>query len=675
MSHQNQVYAIVTSLNSFKKIIIENTSKKNIIENTLKTIFDGYNVEINYNKIDPHDCIQLERLDETKQTVSDKIKKCVLITHSKQQIFRIGAANCLVSGYEINKKFNNDKHLNSNWYNVSMCIIIVFKGGTFFKCSGYADSLQISNNKNINSAFQQQPSNDDSEIATLAAACHDALTKLNNIHVFNTNDYLKVDTVIIFGTFDLFHDLHKRLIDHAFLIGKKVIINIYNKKFKHKNNCKVKICDSMRKRITTITKYAAIGYKNIVVRRMLDSHPTELKRAIEIYSKQGSVAIMGGDDQFNDYESIVSICSKMKTPIIALNRGETKLKLCSSDVREKISYQRIADIHDLDLDKISMVFWKNHFRNVSDAKIYLRTKLNFLGLESAEIRKFTPLLTVDKLVVKSKTDHNKVILCLPGRTPCSLDRARKIALTIQNDFLPKYLHMNASIYVGCYEQNNYDTEYHISKLDHDPDYFSDDAMIFTKLLIMPTICNKLIIEKNDNQWLITQNNKLKSIDLITKKLSNITLFVRSIGSIIALEMENAFKYCMTNLGFIKNEIITIANKISVLSICNLAALDRPRLFNTVSITGINDKKAQKYISSPIIKNTLITNEYASFTKLNDTHFSVLATIPQKIVEIGSNKEIEDDNCHYTPLFTAFRKNDNNLIPEYIRETFIEMIDR
>ena len=657
MLHQNQVHAIISSLNTS-----ENTSKKNAIENALKNIFNGYSIEIEYNTIDPNNYVRPDQMVDTKRAESDKINKFVSEISTQQQIFRIGMANSLVPGFEINKRFSINKYSDFHLYDVCTCFVIVFKGSTFFKCSGYADSLLISNN--------------DSDIATLTAACHNALTKLNNIYVFDVNNYLKVDTVIMFGTFDLFHDLHKRLIDHALLVGKQLIINIYSKKFKHKNNCKIKIYDDVRSRITAITKYTASKHRNIVVRRMLDSHPLELKRAIEIYSKRGSIAIMGGDDQFNDYDSIVSICSKMKTPIIALNRGETKLKLCSSDIREKISYQRIADIYDLDLDKISPFFWKNHFRNIADTKTYLLTKLSFLGLESAEIRKFTPLLSVDKLVVRSKSNPNRIILCLPGRTPCSLDRSRKIALTIQNDFLPKYLHTNASIYVGCYEQNNYNTEYHINKLDCDTNYFSDDAMIFTKLLIMPAVCNKLIIEKNDNQWSITQNNKVKSIDLITKKLSNITLFVRSIGSIIALEMENAFKYCMTDLGFSENEIISLANKISVLSICNLAALDRQRLFNTVSITGTNDKKAQKYIRIPINKNTLsITNEYTSFTKLNDTHYSVLATIPQKIIEMGSNKEIEDDNCHYTPLFTALRKNDNNLIPEYIRETFISMVER
>ena len=509
----------------------------------------------------------------------------------------------------------------------------------------------------------------------------------DNIYLFDVKNHITVDIVILFGTFDLFHDLHKRLIDYAFMVGNKVVIYIYNKTFKHKNNIKVKIHGDVQQRMTTIAQYILTKHQNMSLHRMCYSHPNQLKKAIDIYSKQGSIAIMGGDDQFNDYYKIIKICSDTNTPIVSVNRGETKLKLCSSDIREKLSYHRIASIHNLDLDSISPFFWKNRIRSLTDAKTYLRTKLNFLGLEGPQLWKFMPKSFIDKRVIPGSHHgfpnyRKKIILCLPGRTPCYLNRTRKIALTIQNDFLPKHMHNNVSIYIASYEQNNYDTQYHLNQLKVNQNYFSDDAMIFTQLLIMPAVCRPLLIEKHEEQWLITKTGpsplesrgQLQSVESMINSLSNITLFPRSIGSVIALEMENCFRYCMLNLGFNEDEIVTLAKNISVLNISNLAPLDRPRLFNTVSITGINDKKAKQYIQSWGSEGEFPLNNVI-FNQLSETHLSVLATIPNRIAEIGTNLEIEDDNCHYTPLFTALRKNDDNIIPHYIRDQLLKMVHR
>ena len=363
----------------------------------------------------------------------------------------------------------------------------------------------------------------------------------------------------------------------------------------------------------------------------------------------------------------------MNVPIIALNRGETKSKMCSTDIREKLSYYRTADIYDLDLNRVSPVFWKNRIRSPKDAKTYLVTKLNFQGQIGAEVWKFIPSRTTDKLISNGEICKNKSVLCLPGRTPCSLDRIRKIALTIQNDFLPKDRHNSTSIYIAIYEQNEYDTEHHLQKLKYNIDYFSDDAMIFTKLLMMPNVCQELSIEKNEDQWTITKNGQLEPIEVIVKKICNIVLFARSIGSVIAVEMENAFKYCMVNLGFSEEEIKTVGNQVSVLSICNLASFDIPRLFDTISITGSNDKKAQKYIKPSF--EELATTKEVLFRRISETHLSVISPIPNKIIEIGTNKTIEDSNCHYTPLFTALRKDDSNVIPTYIRNVFKDMIEK
>lgn len=681
------MHVIIGSTDASKRTIVENTIRNIIKPSTKKN-------KIHITCKDIESSVQPINLDETKQIVLNNMISCypTQIQISKyHHTFCIGIENGLILGTELNEFEHTNKYYGHHGYNINMCAVTVFKGGTFYKFVSYVPSQSLSKDKDRETSLISPDIRvpDENTVDALSAACVDAFKKLNNIHPFDIHSYSKKNIVIMFGTFDLFHDLHRRLIDHACLVGNTIVIYIYGKSSKRnfKNNTKTKIYDDVQKRISIVTKYALTKTRNVVVKRMFKSHHLELKKAIQLYSKQGSISIMGGDDQFNEHYNIVKICSDMNTPIISLNRGETKLKLCSSDIREKMSYQKISQKYDLDFNNISPFFWKNRIRSSNDAKTYIQSKLKYLGLDQAEIWKFIPSSTIDKRIISTKTKNhtkiknhtmmNKTILCLPGRTVSTLDRFRKIALTIQNDFVPQYLYNNVSIYVACYDQNNYDTEYHCKQLENNRDYFSDDAMIFTKLVIMPLICKGICIEKCEDEWVInTTKINIKSIDLIIEQLSNVTLFARSVGSVIAIEMENAFKYCMISLGFSNDDIVRMTSKISILTISNLASLDRPRLFNTVSVTGVNDKKAQKHIVFPenMLVNALDTNTVLS-NKLNDTHLSIITTIPQFIIEIGSNKEIADNNCHYTPLYTALRQNESNAIPLYIRTTAKQLLNR
>lgn len=139
------------------------------------------------------------------------------------------------------------------------------------------------------------------------------------------------------------------------------------------------------------------------------------------------------------------------------------------------------------------------------------------------------------------------------------------------------------------------------------------------------------------------------------------------GSTIALQMENALVYCLKIFGFNEQDIFDFGKQICILSICNLVPLDLKRLFTTISITGVNDKKARKFIKClpEMMKLMIDNNEIIKYDPLNDKQFSIFAMIPERIKEIGIGIEIIDLNCHYTPLFTAYCENDENIIPKLI----------
>ncbi|XWV24554.1 putative ORFan [Tupanvirus deep ocean] len=648
-------------LNSNIDVIIGSSDSTTIetVKLIMNSIYHDANINFNYKKSINND--QSIGINEIKSTAIRIMNNCIPnVILPNKLTYCLGIASSLVLGKDLNEYYKVSNYLESKWYEIGVCAITLFKHGCHFKYVSYSTPIDATNNTNNNTTNKQNE---------LSMACLDAMTKLNNIYVLdprNTELCTKVDVVILFGTFDLFHDLHKRLIDYAFLVGKTVEINIYNKTFKYNNNVKVSINNDIKVRITNVTTYALSKHRNVIVKRMTESHPNEIRKAISFYTKQKkSIAIFGGDDQFNDYDKIIRICGEANCPIIALSRGETNKTMCSSDIREKLAYQIIANKYDIDLTNISTIFWKTRIRNLFDAKNYLQTKLNFLGLSGAEVWKFNSKNSFDIKVTNRISDLGKTVVCLPGRTMCSMQRLRKIGQTIQNDLIQN----DTKIYVVNYEQNNLDTQYHITRLQ-DVNYFSDDAMIFTKLIIMPFVSKNLVIEKNEGIWDVINNSCVfDSIDTISKRLSNITLWTRSIGSVIALEMENAFRYCMIILGFSEKSIMDMSKQICVLSVCNLASLEIPRLFTTISVTGSNDRKALKYIKF------LIPSKNSTFTKLSETHLSLMANIPNKIVESGTNKEIVDNDCHYTPLYTAFRIDGDNFVPNFIRQTLKLMVER
>ena len=669
--------------------------------NALKLAFaqalPGTNVEI-YGRVCSSDPLSDSRsisIDQIRTAAIYLMKKCYPYDVGHATVFSIGIERGYVQGEELNGFFGKSTYCTANQYDVGVGAITVFKGGASFKYISYTSPLKIPNNVDAadilapcESEFPRGGKHNSflSELIigglglyrrysidqfgvehAFRLAFLDALSKLNNIHLFNPS--MRFDVVILFGTFDLFHDLHKRLIDHAYAIGRRIVINIYGKETKLSKNTKVRIHDDVQKRISAITEYVLIKHtplpSNIVVNRMRFSHPIELARAIDFYRSKGKLAVMGGDDQFHDYGNIVKICAEAGVPIIALNRGETKTSLCSSDLRERIGYQRIANIHDIDMNTVSPFFWKQRIRSLPDAKKYLQ-QLRYLGLVEPEIWHYIP--SRDRRITAPIKFHRKTILTLPGRTPCNPTRLRKIALTIERDFNM----LDADICIGCYEQNDHDTDYHLRRLEECTDYFSDDAMIFTKLIIMPHVCQGLGIRKIEHQWIV-QPGQIEPLESIMRALANITIWARSIGSVIAIEMENAFRFCMQQLGFENDAIIEIAKHICVLSISNLAPLDRPRLFTTASITGLNDKKARAHIKS--LPDGLPPNSNISCSLASETHLSIIAIIPQSIVEYGTAAVITDNNCHYTPLYTAIRQDDDNTVPNIIRQLFGVVVSR
>lgn len=646
-------------------------------------------------------------LDETKQGALNRMRRCFPSTSSINTTYAVGIENGMVPGKELNKLMFGH-YSESHWYDVGICAMTVFKQNSQFTYVTYATPLQIPNDatgmlppdhidgidKNLEKysktilpllkekkdLYQLFSNGKYSRESTLLSACIENLNHLNNIHCYQPSLANKpFDTVVTFGTFDLFHELHKRLIAHAASLGKQLIIYIYDKDYKEKAGKNIPLTDSVQDRIKNTTHYALQYHDNVIVKRMLHKHPEQLKRVLQTYTKHGKVAVFGGDDQFSEYAKVINICYQFKTPIIALARGETKNKLCSSDLREKQSYQRLSQIYNVNLDNISNYFWKQRIKDKNTAKNYLQ-KLKDLGLEKAEIWQYKPFSVLNKQITKPITTQNKIVFCLPGRTPCTLDRTKKILKTIQENLVPINMRASVNSFLGCYEQNAETTEDYISSLAQSPTYFfSDDAMIFTKLLLMPSVTHAIAITKQEGKWqvIIEKPFHKPSIDTLQKNLAKITLWTRSRGSVIALEMENAFHFCLSELGYSEKDIATVAKSIGVISISNLASLDTPRLFTTFSVTGMNDKKANKYISAfpDKVKQLHLSNENHSLHLLEENHCAMLASIPDKIIDAETDKMIEDKLRHYTPLYFSYRHDQDNFVPLFIRDVFKMMLMR
>lgn len=688
MSH---IIAIVGSLNK---------NNCNAAKNALMTVFPNYLIEVISKETNSGVNSQPIGVTETKTGAINRMQQCYSLDMPSNPVFCIGIENGLVLGKELNDFFSTNKYSESHWYDIGICAITVYKWNSSFKYISYAEPLKIpkellspctpeENAVNIKryqsfimplisehfDLYDRFSNGILSREGSLTTACINGIHRLNNISY--PKDAIKYDTVLMFGTFDMLHDLHKRLLDHASATGKRIFIGIYSKAYKYKGTQKVFLQEDVQTRLEHVAEYLLTKHKNIVVERMLGSHPTELKKAITKYSQLGTLALMGGDDQYQDYDKILDICFNNHIPIVCINRGETKTKLCSTDIRRKMSYQRIVDIYNLEMDVISAFFWKQSINSKLDAKMYLQKQLAYAGLVSTEVWKFIPDSPFDQqILTEVDTASDKIILCLPGRTLSNQYRIRKIGLTIQNDFVPKEYTTKVSIYVGCYEQNSLDTRHRLNNLNNlskdNRNFFSDDAMIFTKTVIMPCICKNLSIRKIEDVWNITRLEDFtffapRSGDVAN--LSKIILFARSMGSVIVLEMENAFRYIMIKLGFDETYIRQVAKKINVLSISNLAPFDRPRIFHTFTITGLNDKKALKHIKWWPIS----TMDVDCTSLVIQDHHCIFAQIPSNITESGTNKEISDNDCHYTPLYTAFREHQDNTVPKIIRSIFESMI--
>lgn len=475
----------------------------------------------------------------------------------------------------------------------------------------------------------------------------DALQRLNNVQVLTINDEKSINktkvTVVCFGTFDLFHNLHNRLIRIASQIGDSLVVYIYGKNIKHPHNSdnEIKLTDSVQKRIENVTNCALQYFKpnKIQLKRMILKHLEQLNKLInKFHNKNQKIVLMGGVDQFQEYYKLLDLCYTQNVPIIAIDRG---IGLCSTDIRNQIYYQRAAHIYGLDVEKS---FWLRF-----NGKLYM-------GDDKPKLWKYNPNLPIDILVENPISDSNRIVVCLPGRTKCDWNRARKILTTNKEMLQTNIVKIikDGEIFLANYTEDELSTTYHLNKLKESPfEYFSSDALWLTRMIIMPRL------EQNDF-W-------------------RITLWGRSRGSVIIREMENAFRYCCKQLNLPQEYVISCARQIAACTVSNLAPFEEHRLFTTVSITGTNDKKALEVI--PELKNPNF------IPKKTSTHYIHLVSLPREIWtdNHGKIEHIEDDDRHYTPLYMSIRipnpQEENmtlaidNSLSDFVHKTFQNMVAR
>jgi len=621
--------------------------------------------------------------------------------------FAVSLIDSIVTGAEISILFKKE-YPNNHVYYLGVVAATIYKNGLNFTYISYTQPFLISQYD-----LEHTLENQKSDICSLinngidpyhhfsngAVSCEDmfsaaitrCLRRLNNVRVYGFDTPKeKVDTVITFGTFDLFHELHQRLLRHSLPIAKQLVVYVYNKDNKKKEESYVSLSDSVSERISNVATYALNASEanirsHVIVRRMTRKHIPELKRAIKEYSSDGSLAIWGGEDQYSHFYDILDVCFRLKVPIIAINRGDEDKALCSSDIRNKQSYQRIADSYGVDIQNVSALFWKTQIKNSRLAKDYLAALPYFGHNGAGEIWKYDSSFFLDKKITKPISSTHKMIICLPGRTPCEFDRARKILLTLKNK-LPSNTE-NLDYYLLGYKEDGKATEYHITRLEKRPwSYFSDDAMLVVKNLFMSRVSKDIKIEKQEAKWSIqvNPNFKKKSVSELESTFSEITLSGRSRGSVISLEIENAFLFCMQSLGYQDEEIILISKHVTVLNVSNIASLERNRLFSTFTVTGINDKKANKSIHLFSEKFAKLNHDGYSCTlkRMSQTHHCLFAKIPEEIFtgkdnygRINPSFKISDKDCHYTPLFISRRVNGDNTLPNLLNKVFNNMVAR
>ncbi len=657
-------------------------------------------------------------LDETRLGAINRMRKCVQHPVSKQITLSFGIENGLVSGLELSTFFPTEYSKN-HWYDIGVVASTLFKNGLKFTYLSYATPLQIPNTETdgllppghldgLDSSIKKYQSvilpllhkNIDlyhyfsqgqvSREGQLFKAAKHAIERLANIKVYGF-DHPKVQTVILFGTFDLFHDMHKRLIRRAFEVCENLAVFVNNQDKKKKDNGYLMLKDNVQDRLTNVSQYALKALpkgskKNVDVCRMPLKHCPSLKHAIQKHSIKGSVAVFGGEDQFENFHKVLDLCYNMGTPIIAINRGDN-LSLCSSDIRTRYSYKRMGDIYDIDLVRASTKIWKARLNSLGAAKAYLK-KLPFLGAEKAEIWKYTKTSFMDRKINKPVVNRGKIIVCLPGRTKCDIDRMRKILLTIGEMMdVDRKVSLDLNYYGLCYQEIDKTSEYYITELENNPyGYFSDDAMLVTKTILMPRVSDQIVIKKVEDRWIVH-----RSVDYVKRPfheimngLAEITFSARSRGSVLALEIENAFRFCMLALEYDEEEIEDFGNQIAVLNVSNIASLDRGRLFSTISFTGINDKRAMVYIKSLAewVSHCYHKGSECTLKSLSRSHLVIFSKIPQIILTHAKNSDpntdiitISDKDCHYTPLYISQRIGGNNTIPNLVTHVFQKMVQR
>lgn len=654
-------------------------------------------------------------LEETRKGAINRMKMCQKFISSSKSAFSVGIENGLIAGKELSLFFKKP-FSETHWYDVGVVAFRIFKQESQFTYVSYAEPLEIPNKEEEGMLPPDNSEGLDSKLekyrkvimplvnkkedlynfyskgrisreGTLCRAASSAIVKLDNVKVYGFDvPKEKFQTVITVGTFDLFHDLHKLLIKNAFNLGNNLVVYVFNKDRKKKDLQEVILKDTVQNRIENVSKYALQVCQNgkISVRRMTDKHVPQLKKAIKEFSSKGSVAVYGGEDQFSDFPEILDCCYSLGVQIVSIKRGDAGNKMCSSDIREKNSFKRIAEHYDINYENTSVKLWKSKIEGLVKAKAYLNN-IAFLGFEQAEILKFDKSFPIDKRISKPVTDMQKMLLCLPGRTKCNLDRARKIFNTIEKIFEFSN-RSDIDYFLLSYQENEHSTEFYIEQLQKDPyGFFSDDAMLVVKNLLMPKVASKFEVTKINNEWIIKGLRKQESLQKLKESLSQVTLWTRSRGSVIALEIENAFSECLKQLHFSQEEIKKLGKEIVVLSVSNLAPFERGRLFSTISITGVNDRKARKYI--PLFANQFSkfhkTNTPCTLREISRTHLAVLAKIPKKIMTYeDASKEmlqkvisVSDPDCHYTPLYISPRIGRDNTLPNLVKTALKQMIDR
>jgi hypothetical protein len=407
-----------------------------------------------------------------------------------------------------------------------------------------------------------------------------------------------------------------------------------------------------------------------------------LKRAIKEFSKDNkTVAVFGGEDQFSIFYEMLDNCFKYKIPIYTIKRGDEGRKLCSSDIRMQHVYQRTADAYGVDMQSISTTLFKTP---ITALKSYAEGLGLFGNDRMAELWKHTPDFPFDARISSPAKYNGKLIICLPGRTKCDRDRARKIFQTMKNR-LP--LPDNNSLYfLLAYKDDGKKTGYYVERLEKDPyGYFSDDAMMVLKNILIPLVSEQVRIYKNNEKWFLSKPASFtkQTAQELNKVFSQITLTCRSRGSVIALEVENAFIFCMREMGYSHDEILETGKHISVHCVSSLSSLERGRLFTTYTAVGVNDLQAQKYIKNHAEFSKLHHEEKScTLTLLSATHLTVFAKIPDAIKtgkDSKGNKNpdavMEDKDHHWTPLYISHRVGGDNTFPDLNNRVFEQMVNR